>query len=31
MHLFDKGWNDLRDQTFANQKKLGVIPGIARS
>lgn len=26
MHLFDKGWNDLREQTFANQKKLGVIP-----
>jgi arylsulfatase A-like enzyme len=26
MHLFDKGWNDLRDQIFANQKKLGVIP-----
>lgn len=26
MRLFDKGWNDLRDQIFANQKKLGVIP-----
>src|SRR5258705_10468709 len=26
MHLFDKGWNDLRDTIFANQKKLGVIP-----
>jgi arylsulfatase A-like enzyme len=26
MHLFDKGWNDLREQIFANQKKLGVIP-----
>jgi arylsulfatase A-like enzyme len=26
MHLFDKGWNTLRDQIFANQKKLGVIP-----
>ena len=26
MHLFDKGWNDLRDQIFANQKRLGVIP-----
>jgi arylsulfatase A-like enzyme len=25
MHLFDKGWNELRDQIFANQKKLGVI------
>ncbi len=26
MHLFDKGWNALRDQIFANQQKLGVIP-----
>ncbi len=26
MHLFDKGWNELRDQIFANQKRLGVIP-----
>ncbi len=26
MNLFDKGWNALRDQIFANQKKLGVIP-----
>ena len=26
MHLFDKGWNSLREQIFANQKKLGVIP-----
>ena len=26
MHLFDKGWNELREQVFANQKKLGVIP-----
>ncbi len=26
MHLFDQGWNQLRDQIFANQKKLGVIP-----
>jgi arylsulfatase A-like enzyme len=26
LHLFDQGWNDLRDQIFANQKKLGVIP-----
>src|SRR5438094_3470665 len=23
---FDMGWNDLREQIFANQKKLGVIP-----
>ena len=26
LHLFDKGWNALRDQIFENQKKLGVIP-----
>jgi len=26
LHLFDKGWNALRDDIFANQKKLGVIP-----
>src|SRR5262245_58763521 len=26
MHLFDKGWDALREQIFANQKKLGVIP-----
>jgi arylsulfatase A-like enzyme len=30
MHLFDKGWNELRDQIFANQKKLGVIPKDAK-
>ncbi len=30
MHLFDKGWNALRDQIFANQKKLGVIPQEAK-
>jgi arylsulfatase len=30
MHLFDKGWNELRDQIFANQQKLGVIPPHAR-
>ncbi|HMK73028.1 MAG TPA: sulfatase-like hydrolase/transferase, partial [Myxococcaceae bacterium] len=30
MHLFDKGWNALRDQIFANQKKLGVIPPEAK-
>ena len=23
---FDMGWNEMRDQIFANQKKLGVIP-----
>jgi len=26
MHLFDKGWNALREQIFTNQKRLGVIP-----
>ncbi len=26
MHLFDGGYNKLREQIFANQKKLGVIP-----
>jgi arylsulfatase A-like enzyme len=26
MHLFDGGWNKLRDQIVANQKRLGVIP-----
>jgi arylsulfatase A-like enzyme len=26
MHLFDEGWNKLREQIFENQKKLGVIP-----
>jgi len=30
MHLFDKGWNALRDQIFENQKKLGVIPQHAK-
>ena len=29
MKLFDDGWNKLRDTIFANQKRLGVIPGIA--
>jgi len=26
MHLFDEGYNKLREQMFENQKKLGVIP-----
>ncbi|MFZ4530942.1 MAG: arylsulfatase [Alsobacter sp.] len=30
LKLFDKGWNDLREQIFANQKKLGVIPQNAK-
>jgi arylsulfatase len=29
LHLFDGGWNTLRDTIFANQKKLGVIPADA--
>src|SRR5947207_344548 len=27
---FDSGWDALRDQTFANQKRLGVIPATAQ-
>jgi len=30
MHLFDKGWNALRDQIFKSQKRLGVIPKNAK-
>jgi arylsulfatase len=30
MHLFDEGWNKLRETIFANQKKLGVIPQDAK-
>ena len=30
MHLFDEGWNALRDRIFANQKRLGVIPSDAK-
>jgi arylsulfatase len=30
MHLFDKGWNQLRETIFANQKRLGVIPQDAK-
>ena len=26
MHLFDGGWNQLRDTIFANQKQLGIVP-----
>ncbi len=29
MHLFDQGWNQLRETIFANQKRLGVIPASA--
>ncbi len=30
MHLFDGGWNKLRQQIFENQKRLGVIPADTR-
>jgi len=30
MHLFDAGWNKLRETIFENQKKLGVIPQDAK-
>ena len=30
MHLFDEGWNKLREKIFENQKRLGVIPQNAR-
>ena len=26
MHLFDDGWNALRDKIFENQKRMGIIP-----
>jgi len=29
MHLFDEGWEKLRDRIFENQKRLGVIPANA--
>ncbi|HUL10892.1 MAG TPA: sulfatase-like hydrolase/transferase, partial [Methylococcaceae bacterium] len=30
MHLFDQGWNKLRDTIFANQKRLGIMPANAK-
>jgi len=30
MHLFDEGWNKLRERIFENEKKLGVIPQSAK-
>ena len=30
MHLFEEGWNALRETIFANQKRLGVIPQDAK-
>ena len=29
-HLFDGGWNKLRDTIFANQKRLGIMPANAK-
>src|SRR5690242_4048354 len=29
-HLFDGGWNKLRDTIFANQKRLGILPADAQ-
>ncbi len=29
-HLFDEGWNKIRDTIFANQKRLGIIPAEAK-
>ena len=30
MHLFDDGWNKLRETIFANQKRLGIMPDYAK-
>ncbi len=30
MHLFDGGWNTVRDTIFANQKRLGIMPANAK-
>jgi arylsulfatase len=30
MHLFDQGWNKLRETIYANQKRLGIIPANAQ-
>lgn len=30
MHLFDKGWNKLRETIFNNQKRLGIMPKNAK-
>lgn len=30
MHLFDEGWNKIRETIFANQKKLGIMPANAK-
>jgi arylsulfatase len=30
MHLFDEGWNKVRENIFANQKRLGIMPANAQ-
>jgi arylsulfatase A-like enzyme len=30
MHLFDEGWNKMREKIFANQKRLGIMPENAK-
>ena len=30
MHLFDEGWNKIREKIFANQKQLGIMPEKAK-
>ena len=30
MHLFDEGWNKVRETIFANQKRLGIMPESAK-
>lgn len=30
MHLFDEGWNKVRETIFANQKRLGIMPADAQ-
>jgi arylsulfatase A-like enzyme len=30
MHLFDEGWNKLRERIFANQQRLGIMPANAK-
>ncbi len=30
MHLFDGGWNKVRETIFANQKRLGIMPANAK-
>jgi arylsulfatase A-like enzyme len=30
MHLFDQGWNKVRETIFANQKRLGIMPENAK-